>query len=131
MRACMKLRTLAVVIAVAGAAAAAGCSSAPSASHPAAAASGGPAGYWTQSRLLAATPWREPGYQPGPSASAPPSTPGVRVGALFEHDASGDHFCTASVVASPGRELLITAGGLHAVDGVGDVRVAGDVEDLG
>jgi|SRR5271157_3079261 len=52
MRACMKLRTLAVLIAVAGAAAAGGCSSAPAVSHPPA-ASGGPAGYWTQSRLLA------------------------------------------------------------------------------
>lgn len=114
MMACMKLRTLAVVIAVAGAAAAGGCSSAPAASHPPA-AGGGPAGYWTQSRLLAATPWREPGYQPGPSASAPPSTPGVRVGALFEHDASGNHFCTASVVASPGRDLLITAA--HCING--------------
>jgi hypothetical protein len=57
MMACMKLRTLAVVIAVAGAAAAGGCSSAPAASHPPA-ASGGPAGYWTQSRLLAATSGR-------------------------------------------------------------------------
>jgi hypothetical protein len=114
MMACMKLRTLAVVIAVASAAAAGGCSSAPAASHPPA-ASGGPAGYWTQSRLLAATPWREPGYQPGPSASAPPSTPGVRVGALFEHDASGNHFCTASVVASPGRDLLITVA--HCING--------------
>jgi hypothetical protein len=72
------------------------------------AASGGSAGYWTQSRLLGATPWREPGYQPGPSATTPPPTPGVRVGALFQHDASGDHSCTAGVVASPGRDLLIT-----------------------
>ena len=107
----MKLRMLAAAIAVA---AAGGCSSAPTASHLPA-ASGGPAGYWTQSRLLAATPWREPGYQPGPPASAPPSTPGVRVGALFEHDASGNHFCTASVVASPERDLLITAA--HCING--------------
>jgi V8-like Glu-specific endopeptidase len=107
----MKLRTLAVVIAVA---AVGGCASAPAASHLPA-ASGVPGGYWTQSRLLAATPWREPGYQPGPSASAPASEPGVRVGALFEHDASGNHFCTASVVASPGRNLLITAA--HCISG--------------
>jgi V8-like Glu-specific endopeptidase len=110
----MKLRTLAVVIAVAGAAAAGGCSSAPTASQLPA-ASGEQSGYWTQSRLLAATPWREPGYQLGPSASAPASEPGVRVGALFEHDASGNHFCTASVVASPGRDLLITAA--HCING--------------
>ncbi|HYB15464.1 MAG TPA: serine protease [Streptosporangiaceae bacterium] len=107
----MKLRTLAAVIAVA---AAGGCSSAPAASHPAAASSA-PAGYWTQSRLLGATPWREPGYQPGPSASAPAAEPGARVGALFEHDASGNHFCTASVVASPGRNLLISAA--HCING--------------
>jgi hypothetical protein len=110
----MKLRTLAGVIAAAGAAAAGGCSSAPAASQVPA-ASGGPDGYWSQSRLLAATPWREPGYRPGLSASAPSSAPGVRVGALFEHDASGYHFCTASVVASPGRNLLITAA--HCING--------------
>jgi V8-like Glu-specific endopeptidase len=39
----------------------------------------------------------------------------VRVGALFEHDVSGNHFCTASVVASPGRDLLITAA--HCING--------------
>jgi len=39
----------------------------------------------------------------------------VRVGALFEHDASGNHFCTASVVASRGRNLLITAA--HCING--------------
>ncbi|MEU8679751.1 trypsin-like serine protease [Streptomyces sp. NPDC048611] len=33
----------------------------------------------------------------------------ARVGALFEKDDSGDHFCTASVVQSPGRNMLITA----------------------
>ncbi len=110
----MKLRALAVVIAVAGAAAAGGCSSASTTSHPPA-ASGGPAGYWTRSRLLASTPWREPQYQPAPSASAHLSPPGARVGALFEHDASGNHFCTASVVTSPGRDLLITAA--HCING--------------
>jgi len=109
----MKRHALAAVIAVAGAAAA-GCSSAPTASQLPA-ASGEPGGYWTPSRLLAATPWREPGYQPGPPASAPASAPGARVGALFEHDPSGDHFCTASVLASPGRDLLITAA--HCING--------------
>jgi V8-like Glu-specific endopeptidase len=38
------------------------------------------------------------------AAVAPP-----RVGALFESDPSGNHFCTASVVQSPGRDLLMTA----------------------
>jgi len=107
----MKLAMLAAVIAVA---AAGGCSSAPTACQLPAASSS-PAGYWTQSRLLGATPWREPGYRPGPPAAAPASAPGVRVGALFEHDASGNHFCTASVVASPGRDVLITAA--HCING--------------
>jgi V8-like Glu-specific endopeptidase len=39
----------------------------------------------------------------------------ARVGALFLHDASGNHFCTASVVASPGRDLLVTAA--HCING--------------
>jgi V8-like Glu-specific endopeptidase len=34
---------------------------------------------------------------------------GARVGALFEKDASGNHFCTASVVASTGHDLVMTA----------------------
>jgi V8-like Glu-specific endopeptidase len=38
-----------------------------------------------------------------------------RVGALFEHSASGNHFCTASVVDSPGHDLLITAA--HCING--------------
>ena len=41
--------------------------------------------------------------------------PAPRVGALFEHCASGNHFCTASVVASPGHDLLITAA--HCIHG--------------
>ena len=52
---------------------------------------------------------------PGQSATAHPALLALRVGALFVHDASGDHFCTASVVASPGRDLLITAA--HCIDG--------------
>jgi len=105
----MRLRALAAVITVA---ATAGCSSAPTASHQAAT---GAAGYWTESRLLGATPWREPGYQLGQPTTAPPSEENLRVGALFEHDANGNHFCTASVVASPGHDLLITAA--HCIHG--------------
>ncbi|AKA04928.1 hypothetical protein SAZ_22595 [Streptomyces noursei ZPM] len=54
-----------------------------------------------------------------PSASAPPKngnayTPrrteeNARIGAVFEKDDHGSHFCTASVVQSPGRNMLITA----------------------
>ena len=106
----MKLRTLAAVIALA----AAGCSSAPSESNPHAAGSG-PAGYWTRSRLLGATPWHGPGYRSGQSKTAHPARQNLRVGALFEHDANGNHFCTASPVTSPGKDLLITAA--HCING--------------
>lgn len=41
--------------------------------------------------------------------------PAPKVGALFSHSASGNHFCTASVVASPGHDLLITAA--HCISG--------------
>jgi len=111
MKACVRSGALAAVVAMA-VAAAPGCSSAPAASQPPAS---GTAGYWTESRLLDATPWRDPGYQLGQPASAPPSEESLRVGALFDHDASGDHFCTASVVASPGHDLLITAA--HCIHG--------------
>jgi V8-like Glu-specific endopeptidase len=46
---------------------------------------------------------------PGQSANAHSSVGSLRVGALFTGGTSGDHFCTASVVASPGKDLLITA----------------------
>src|SRR5215469_2589260 len=79
-------------------------------------AAGTPAvdGYWTRSRLLGAQPEREWSPPRIPSPGATPSAhnrvrSAPRVGALFEHDASGNHFCTASVVASPGHDLLMTA----------------------
>jgi V8-like Glu-specific endopeptidase len=113
MRTCVKLRTLATAIAVIAVAAVAGCSSAPSASRPH--ATGGPAGFWTRSRFLGAQPWRGPGFRTGQPETAHPAVLSVRVGALFEHDVGGNHFCTASVVASPGRDLLITAA--HCISG--------------
>ncbi|MFJ8489899.1 trypsin-like serine peptidase [Streptomyces sp. NPDC094038] len=46
----------------------------------------------------------------------------ARVGALFGADQagslSGNHFCTASVVHSPQRDLIVTAA--HCIDGEGD-----------
>lgn len=113
MRACMMLRTLAAVIVVA---AAGGCASAPAVSHPSA-SGGGPAGYWTKARLLAADPSRGLDFQSRTEQgkTAHLARLSLRVGALFEHDASGNHFCTASVVASPGRDLLITAA--HCING--------------
>jgi V8-like Glu-specific endopeptidase len=47
------------------------------------------------------------------------------VGALFEHDGSGDHFCTASVVDSPGHNVLVTAA--HCVN---DGRGGADKENI-
>lgn len=75
------------------------------------------AGYWTRGRLLAAQPAREWSLPaPGTTPSAHnPVLAAPRVGALFEHDASGNHFCTASVVASPGHDLLMTAA--HCING--------------
>jgi V8-like Glu-specific endopeptidase len=81
-----------------------GCSS----GHPPHAALG--PGYWTRQRLLGAQVWRakrlpSPGSTPSPRQNAKT----LRVGALFDSDSSGDHFCTASVVDSPGHDVLITA----------------------
>jgi V8-like Glu-specific endopeptidase len=68
--------------------------------------------YWTRHRLIGAEGFRggrfnlpSPGSTPTPrqNAFAP------KVGALFDSDSSGDHFCTASVVASPAGNVLITA----------------------
>jgi V8-like Glu-specific endopeptidase len=94
-----------------------GCTSAPGARHHAPL---GAAGYWDRARLLGALPF-VPAHErvPLPGQSANPHTAGVRaaldVGALFERNATGNHFCTASVVSSPGKDLLITAA--HCIDG--------------
>jgi V8-like Glu-specific endopeptidase len=123
----MKMRALAAAIAAAVAVAvvvivgmivAGSGSSVPAASHPEVAV-GGALSYWTPSRLLAARaeqryPLGKPANShpvrcvPG-SAGCLPAGLAVRVGAIFYHDAAGGHYCTASVVASPGRDLLITA----------------------
>jgi hypothetical protein len=96
---------------------AAGCTAGPAARrHPPL----GAVSYWDRARLLGALPFesaRERGPLPGRLAS--PHTAGLRaglrVGALFEHNAAGNHFCTASVVSSPGKDLLITAA--HCLNG--------------
>ena len=106
---------VAAVAAVAVLVLASGCSAGPPAGRRAHALSG-PLGFWNQSRLLAALPFgtgREPAKQ-GSSHTAGPGA-ALRVGALFEHDASGNHFCTASVVSSPGKDMLITAA--HCIHG--------------
>ncbi len=111
----VKARALAAAIAVV---VAGGCSSVQSASHRRVAGGGGLPGFWTKSRLLGAHPMGGLGYRQanahpvrchaGPSGCVPNGL-ALRVGALFYHDVEGGHYCTASVVASPGRDLLITA----------------------
>ncbi|MFK8912549.1 trypsin-like serine peptidase [Streptomyces sp. YS-3] len=61
-----------------------------------------------------------PGYgdrDPGPggrTVEAPATAAYARVGALFEGGLDGDHFCTASVVHSADRNLIVTAA--HCLD---------------
>jgi V8-like Glu-specific endopeptidase len=89
-----------------------GCSSAPSTDPHHSAAASGPATYWSRSRLLAAKPFLGDGQRvplPGQTPDAHTAVTALKVGALFEQDENGAHFCTASVVASPGQDLLITA----------------------
>jgi V8-like Glu-specific endopeptidase len=105
------------------AALASGCTSAPAYGHhhhlP------GALGYWDRSRLLGALPFIGSEHVvplPGQSASSHIAGPrsGLRVGALFASGPDGNHFCTASVVDSPGRDLLITAAHcINAGDGHG------------
>jgi V8-like Glu-specific endopeptidase len=69
--------------------------------------------YWTKTRLAHASPLHGPDFhltpQPAQSPQAHQAKLGLRVGALFERQGQSEHFCTASVVTSPGRDLLITA----------------------
>jgi V8-like Glu-specific endopeptidase len=137
----LRLRVAAVMLSAVtvAAVAAAGCSSPRTA--PAAEPSTpttrivGAVAYWTKGRLLTASAWRasqiaagqpaatsaatSAGDPAGPSAGASPnartSLKATRVGALFLRVGSDDHFCTASVVSSPGRDLLITAA--HCLNG--------------
>ncbi|MGW4805657.1 trypsin-like serine peptidase [Kitasatospora sp. NPDC004272] len=74
---------------------------------PAALSSGGPAAAvrgWSRERLRAALDKHR-----GTTRAAARAPSNSRVGAVFAHGADGDHFCTAGVVDSPGRNLLITA----------------------
>jgi hypothetical protein len=61
----------------------------------------------------------------GVTRTAPPSPRTARVGVLLDED--GRHFCTASVVHSPGRDLIVTAA--HCVDGGGPLRFAPGYRD--
>ena len=115
-----RVRWWSAAAAVAAVALVSGCGAA--GSSPAAGGSSGTptsgAGFWTRDRLLGASPLREWTRPLAPGATQSAHNPLVdtpRVGALFEHDATGNHFCTASVVDSPGHDLLITAA--HCIHG--------------
>jgi V8-like Glu-specific endopeptidase len=87
------------------------CSAAPD-GDPGRFGSSGAASFWDNSRLVNAMPLgveQRPAPAPGQTPDAHAAQSALRVGALFEHDETGEHFCTASVVASPGENLLITA----------------------
>ncbi|MDL4771435.1 trypsin-like serine protease [Actinomadura xylanilytica] len=91
--------------------------------------------YWTRERMAAATPLTgaEPGPDApgsragGPSGRAPGAVRAQAVptatafagiptlGALFFNNGTGDHYCTASVVNSFSKKLLITAA--HCIHG--------------
>lgn len=69
-------------------------------------------GFWTRARLLAARPFislRPVARSLAGRLGGRLTGRAARVGALFVNGATGPHFCTASVVASPERDLLITA----------------------
>jgi V8-like Glu-specific endopeptidase len=70
------------------------------------------ASYWTASRMAHATPLGGPAYRPGVVAEMPVArtVAGSRViGALFFNSGSGGHYCTASVIRTPKRNMLLTA----------------------
>jgi V8-like Glu-specific endopeptidase len=75
------------------------------------------AAYPDRSRLLGAFTRARHVPALGQSAASHIAGPqqGLSIGALFARGSGRDHFCTASVVASPGKDLLITAA--HCVNG--------------
>jgi V8-like Glu-specific endopeptidase len=75
--------------------------------------------FWTKHQLIRASPLHGPGFRQAPAPAQSPQAHrallGIRVGALFLRQGTADHFCTASVVDSPGRDLLVTAA--HCIHG--------------
>ncbi|GAA4620993.1 hypothetical protein GCM10023196_007130 [Actinoallomurus vinaceus] len=69
--------------------------------------------YWTVARMAAATPEgpRPSGKTPDPAGPSLAANGGSRVvGALFYNKGHGIHFCTASVVHSYTKNIILTAG---------------------
>ncbi|MDH6118652.1 V8-like Glu-specific endopeptidase [Kitasatospora sp. GAS204A] len=69
---------------------------------------------WNRHRFLGAFDRHK-----GTTRTAAPTALNGLVGAVFTNDASGDHFCTASVVDSAGQNLIITAAHCVYDPGVG------------
>jgi len=68
--------------------------------------------YWTPARIALATPLGRRTDEEVPEVGIPTAraVPGSKViGALFFNNGSGGHYCTASVVRTPKRNMLITA----------------------
>lgn len=84
---------------------------------PSAGASASPGAHhhgWNKQRFLAAFDKHK-----GTTRTASPTPVNALVGAVFTNDASGDHFCTASVVDSAGQNLIVTAAHCVYDPGVG------------
>jgi V8-like Glu-specific endopeptidase len=81
--------------------------------HPGARGLAGALRFWTRHELMGASPLHGPDFRQAPapaeSRQAHRALLGIRVGALFLRQGNANHFCTASVVDSPGRDLLVTA----------------------
>jgi V8-like Glu-specific endopeptidase len=68
--------------------------------------------YWTPSRMAHATPLAERTLRRGRPAEVPVArnVEGSRViGALFFNNGTGGHYCTASVIRTPKKNMLLTA----------------------
>ena len=72
--------------------------------------------YWTTRRMEDATPVDARGEDVSPEAGPPAGTPSARsssgskvIGALFFNDGNGNHYCTASVIHTSKKNLLLTA----------------------
>jgi V8-like Glu-specific endopeptidase len=81
--------------------------------HPGARGLAGALRFWTRHELMGASPLHGPDFRqtpaPAQSHQAHRALLGIRVGALFLRQGNANHFCTASVVDSRGRDLLVTA----------------------
>ncbi|GAA2750934.1 serine protease [Kitasatospora cinereorecta] len=70
---------------------------------------------------LATVPSYSPPPELGKTATAPDGAESARVGALFTGSvAAGNHFCTASVLHSTGKDLILTAA--HCLSSTDNVR---------